>query len=265
MRLNGKVVDKSGWNYTIIDNDIVETESLDIYEKMLYISLKRFANIQTGKAFPGVKRLSEMAGMSHRKAQLVISSLVEKKFIAVDYRGYQTSLYTILPTPAQNAPHAHDAPGGAHGAGEGAHHMHPPHAPHAPELKKDELKKDELKKDKDTVVADAPTLPFEEIINYLNKRANTSFRHSTKKTQNFILALLKEGFTVDDFKKVIDLKTEEWLKNPDMNQYLRPKTLFNGTNFESYLNQKPKGGPPNGSNQKRDGESGPSEWDDIRI
>lgn len=243
--MTGKVVDKSGWNYTIIDNDIVETESLDIYEKMLYISLKRFANIQTGKAFPGVKRLSEMAGMSHRKAQLVISSLVEKKFIAVDYRGYQTSLYTILPTPAQNSPHAHDAPGGAHGAGEGAHHMHPPHAPHAPELKKDELKKDELKKDKDIVVANAPVLPFEEIVNYLNQQANTTFRQNGKKTQSLILARLKEGFTVADFKTVIDVKCEEWLKNQDMNQYLRPVTLF-GTNFESYLNQKPKGGPPNG-------------------
>lgn len=194
-----------------------------------------------------------MAGMSHRKAQLVISSLVEKKFIAVDYRGYQTSLYTILPTPEQNAPHAHDAPGGAHGAGEGAHHMHPPHAPHAPELKKDELKKEELKKDKDIVVADAPALPFEEIINYLNQQAKTSFRHNGKKTQSLILARLKDGFTTEDFRSVINVKCEEWLHDKQMNKFLRPETLF-GTKFESYLNQKPKGGPPNGGTSQNSGQ-----------
>lgn len=241
--MSSKVVDKSGWNYTIIDNEIVETENLDIYEKMLYIALKRFANIQTGKAFPGVKRLAEMSGMSHRKAQLVISSLTEKRFIAVDYRGHQTSLYSILPTPA---PHA---PGGAQCAGEGAHHMHPPHAPHAPELKKEELKKEELKKLNKDIVADAPSLPYEQIVNYLNQKAGTSFRHNTKKTQNLILVRLKEGFEFDDFKKVIDVKTSEWLNDSQMNQYLRPETLF-GTKFESYLNQKPKGANNSGSHQE---------------
>lgn len=35
---------------------------------------------------------------------------------------------------------------------------------------------------------------------------------------------------------MIDKKTAEW-KGGDMDQYLRPETLF-GTKFESYLNQK---------------------------
>jgi hypothetical protein len=46
---------------------------------------------------------------------------------------------------------------------------------------------------------------------------------------------MNEGFTVGDFKKVIDNKTAEWL-DTKMEQYLRPETLF-GTKFESYLNQ----------------------------
>jgi len=49
---------------------------------------------------------------------------------------------------------------------------------------------------------------------------------------------LKEGFTVDDFKKVIDIKASHWL-NTDMEMYLRTQTLF-GTKFETYLNEKPK-------------------------
>lgn len=98
-------------------------------------------------------------------------------------------------------------------------------------------------------VADAPALPFEKIINYLNEQAGTLYRHTTKKTQNLIRARYNENFTIADFKKVIDIKVAEWLKDPEMNQYLRPETLF-GTKFESYLNQKPKGGNHPGSSKE---------------
>ncbi|MED4399817.1 conserved phage C-terminal domain-containing protein [Metabacillus fastidiosus] len=79
--------------------------------------------------------------------------------------------------------------------------------------------------------------PYVEIVNYLNGAANTSYRSSTKKTQQLIKARFKDGFTLDDFKRVIDIKTAEWLNDQNMNRFLRPETLF-GTKFESYLNQK---------------------------
>ena len=47
---------------------------------------------------------------------------------------------------------------------------------------------------------------------------------------------MNEGFTLADFEKVIDIKTDEW-KGTDNDKYIRPETLF-GTKFESYLNQK---------------------------
>ncbi|MEE1061289.1 MAG: conserved phage C-terminal domain-containing protein [Ruminococcus sp.] len=73
-----------------------------------------------------------------------------------------------------------------------------------------------------------------EIVEYLNAKVGTSYKASTKATQKHINARLKEGYTVDDFKKVINRKTEEW-QNTDMSKYLRPDTLF-GAKFESYLN-----------------------------
>ena len=81
-------------------------------------------------------------------------------------------------------------------------------------------------------------LPYEEIINYLNLKANTHYRHNIKKTQSLISARFNENFTLDDFKRVIDNKVSEW-KDTEMEKYLRPETLF-GTKFESYLNQKEK-------------------------
>ena len=77
---------------------------------------------------------------------------------------------------------------------------------------------------------------YSSIINYLNKKANTRYRVNNKKTKTLIKARLNEGFTEDDFIKVIDNKVKEWI-NTDMEKYLRPETLF-GTKFEGYLNQK---------------------------
>ena len=54
-----------------------------------------------------------------------------------------------------------------------------------------------------------------------------------------IKARLNEGFTEDDFKYVIKVKSEEWKQDEKMCKYLRPETLF-GTKFEGYLNQNVK-------------------------
>ena len=78
---------------------------------------------------------------------------------------------------------------------------------------------------------------IKEILDYLNTKANKNFRYSNKETIKHINARLSEGYTVNDFKKVIDIKCSEWL-NTNMDQYLRPNTLFSPTNFENYLNTK---------------------------
>ncbi|MCP1144462.1 conserved phage C-terminal domain-containing protein [Lysinibacillus endophyticus] len=83
-------------------------------------------------------------------------------------------------------------------------------------------------------------IPYKEIIDYLNKQANTNYRHTTKTTQKHIKARFNEGFTEADFKTVIDKKVSTWLHDENMNKYLRPETLF-GTKFESYLNEKVSG------------------------
>lgn len=79
------------------------------------------------------------------------------------------------------------------------------------------------------------------VIDYLNKKASTNYRASTKNTQSFINARVKEGYVVEDFKKVIDSKSREWL-GTDFEKYLRPSTLF-GTKFENYLNEANKKTP----------------------
>lgn len=76
---------------------------------------------------------------------------------------------------------------------------------------------------------------YKDIINYLNTICNKNYKYTTKKNQTLIHARCEEGFKLDDFHKVIDVKTREWL-GTEMEKYLRPETLF-GTKFEGYLNQ----------------------------
>lgn len=72
------------------------------------------------------------------------------------------------------------------------------------------------------------------IISYLNQKAKTSYRANTKDTIKHIKARLKEGYTIEDFKTVIDKQCNKWI-GTEWQDYLRPTTLF-GTKFESYLN-----------------------------
>ena len=80
------------------------------------------------------------------------------------------------------------------------------------------------------------------IVGYLNEKTDSHYKATTPKTKQLVQARLKEGFSVDDFKTVIDKKTATWLKDSKMNKYLRPLTLF-GTKIEDYLNEKVKGQP----------------------
>lgn len=77
------------------------------------------------------------------------------------------------------------------------------------------------------------------IVEYLNEKTHKKYRYDSSSTQRLIQARLNEGYTKEDFEKVIDIKTAAWL-GTDMEQYLRPKTLFNPSNFESYLNEASK-------------------------
>lgn len=82
-----------------------------------------------------------------------------------------------------------------------------------------------------------------EVIKYLNEKTNKKFTTKNKQTIRFINARIKEGYNVDHFKKVIDIKSAKWL-NSSMEDYLRPQTLFS-TKMESYLNEKTNNKKPN--------------------
>ena len=74
-----------------------------------------------------------------------------------------------------------------------------------------------------------------EIIEYLNLKTGSKFKPTTKPYVQAIRSRLKEGYTVDDFKTVIDKKCREW-QGTKLEKYLTPKTLFAPSHFDTYLN-----------------------------
>ena len=107
------------------------------------------------------------------------------------------------------------------------------------------IEEDSIGEDRYTLSGKPDCLPIKvgEIVDYLNAAIGSSYRASSKKTTSLIRARLNEGFTVDDFKAVIDKKSASW-GGTDMAKYLRPETLF-GTKFEGYLNEPTRGAMAN--------------------
>ena len=82
-------------------------------------------------------------------------------------------------------------------------------------------------------------IPYKDIVSYLNNKTGKNYKPTTAKTKDLIKARYNEGFTLDDFKTVIDNKVIDWSSNDRMSKYLRPETLFSNK-FEGYLNEGPK-------------------------
>ena len=79
---------------------------------------------------------------------------------------------------------------------------------------------------------------IEEIIDYLNSVANSDYSPNDHRTIDALNQLIKEGYSLDDFKLVIDKKWSDW-KGTEWQKYVRPETLFKAK-FKRYLHEQPR-------------------------
>lgn len=89
------------------------------------------------------------------------------------------------------------------------------------------------------------------VVTYLNEKAMRSFEvgeKMSKSVRGFVVGRLNEGYTEEQLKTVIDNRCSNWLGDTKMSEFLRPKTLFNATNFVNYLEDatRSSGGAKNG-------------------
>lgn len=99
-----------------------------------------------------------------------------------------------------------------------------------------------------------------QVIDYLNKKTGKRFKPNADGNKRVIDPRLKDGYTVDDLKHIIDVKYAQWHGKTFSNgqlgdNYLRPETLFRVSKIEGYLNEeipkhKSKEPTPDWFNQK---------------
>lgn len=80
---------------------------------------------------------------------------------------------------------------------------------------------------------DPHRLDAREILEFLNQKTGRHYE-PVDANLNPIIARLKEGSSADDIRSVVAKKCREWIGDEKMAEYLRPKTLFNATNFANY-------------------------------
>ena len=74
------------------------------------------------------------------------------------------------------------------------------------------------------------------IIEILNIETDKEFSPDTKLTRKLIQDKLNAGYSLEDFKCVIEKKCDAWKSDPIMKPYLKPSVLF-GAKFDEYLNE----------------------------
>lgn len=197
-------------------------------ELLAYAVIYGFSQIDGAKFTGSRKYLAEWCGCSTSTIDRTLNSLVDKGLISrtsyVTKHGYRAVEYAAMgPThisdPSDVKPRTTDTDTDTN-------------TPCTPTVEPQPL----LDEPQAPAQSKEPD-PTEEVVGHLNQRAGTHYRSTTASTRKLIKARLKEGFTVEDMKLVVDKKCADWLTNRDMVQYLRPETLF-GPKFESYLNAK---------------------------
>ena len=208
-----------------IPKEIWLNNDLTIMEKVFLVEIDSLDN-EDG-CYASNKHFSEFFQLSKGRCSQIINSLKEKGYIKISYKrkDNQIEKRTIRVVNKLNTPIKYIKGGIKYSKGGYLENAKENNTLYNNTINNNNI--DEQSSSMNMV---------KEIIAYLNEKTGKQFKHSGKKNQRLIKARLNEGYEVDDFKKVIDIKVNDWKDNPDFNKYLRPETLF-GTKFEGYLNQ----------------------------
>ncbi len=200
----------------VVPVDIMDIPDLDIYEQMVYIVLRSFANAREATAFPSYSTIAKLGRMSRRKAINCVTTLVEKgllkKEIRLDVTKHRkirntSNLYTIETPKVVHSMHQ----GSAQHAPGVVHSMHQGSAQHAPEhnhltkpLKTKPLNNNNIdQKPKKNVVVESNHL--EDLLTSYGIKVNAATLNKWRRmeSEENILNAVKETLERPDIKNVV--------------------------------------------------------------
>lgn len=214
-------------SFSIVENAVIDDPRLSGSDKLMYMALARFANADTGKAYPSITTLCKKASMSRPTAIKALRQLEECGHIEAERRTGKISTYWIGTSKASLPDQLKSDTGTS---------------------KKETHEQDSLNKIHLTrpMSGKPDRVPVAEVLDYLNEAAGRAYQASTERYVKLITTiwrrLPKIGVTdqLGAFKEVIDVKCGQWLNKPEMVHNLRPQTLFlSFDRFETYLNESP--------------------------
>ena len=217
-----QVNDNRGWYFTKVENTFLDDDvHFDIYEKMVYICLCRFANAKSKSAFPSAKRIGSMAGCSERKVRDCINSLHDKRIITKEDRQGKTPIIHLNGlTPAQDS-----GVSGTPFRGTPAHGA-------------DELEKENKKKITRKTDADASSDLFNSWWDLYGKKVK---KPDAEKAFNKMLKKYSYEVIVEGTKRFL---ASEKKKGTDKKYIPHPSTFLNGERFNDEYDDAPKQDKP---------------------
>jgi uncharacterized phage protein (TIGR02220 family) len=193
-----------GFYYTI-PSDIFFDKNVSDKAKLLFGLVANFCN-KYGKCYVSNKYLGEVLDRSEGTISRLVSELVEAGYLKSIVDKKDANKRTITLYAKMTIP-----------------------------IRKNEDTYTQKREDNNTIYNNTKLNIFNDVISYLNDKANTTYKSSNKANQRMISARLDEGYKLEDFKLVIDNMVAKW-KGSEWEQYLRPQTLFQARKFENYLN-----------------------------
>lgn len=226
-------------NYFNIPSALNNDEVLVYYHlcKSTNFTAEEFRGMSRFECFASKRTLSEDTGIGDKKVLLILKRLEKQGYIKLVSKGkppktpskyrmiYAECLKNVEPLKEPIKEPLREPFESTGNKGFGLY-CEPLKEPLEEPLKEPPSK--DISKDKSNI--------YVEIIDYLNKKANTRYRSNTKDTRVLIKKRLNDGFLLEDFIKVIDNKILDW-KDTEYEKFIRPKTLFS-EKFERYLNEK---------------------------
>ena len=91
--MEGKDARQKGWFW--LENNLIDREDIEAYEKLLYMALARYADSK-GKCFPGLERLMKVSGIGSRKTLTkYLRSLEAKGLVEIKKTSGKGNVYFL--------------------------------------------------------------------------------------------------------------------------------------------------------------------------
>ncbi len=223
--------------FGLIPRMLTRDKDLSIEAKAIYAYLAAFAG-NNNEAFPSVELICSELNISENRYHKHRKALLEKQYIRIRRErletGFSKNHYELVQMIPDTVSLQNVGIGNVGIRNVGIQNE----GTNSNSLNKNNINSNS---NKENITSCKQDSAYSTIIDYLNLKANTKYKSTAGATKKLIKARLDEGFTIDDFKTVIDKKVATWLHDPQFSQYLRPSTLFQASKFEGYLNERVKG------------------------